>query len=110
MREHSQSHQACATIATVVLLLSPLARRRAKQAVRELSAALTEKLCSWASGTDSASAALSEFSRWVDWSLPLEIRDEGRAVTAVGVAPDGRLRVVDPASGKEELLSTEYLL
>eukprot|EP00903_Cladosiphon_okamuranus_P015882 g14668.t1 len=80
------------------------------EAVRELSAALTEKLCSWASGTDSASAALSEFSRWVDWSLPLEIRDEGRAVTAVGIAPDGRLRVVDPSSGKEELLSTEYLL
>lgn len=89
---------------------SALARRHLKQAVRELSAALTEKLCSWASGTDSASAALSEFSGWVDWSIPLEIRDERRAVTALGVAPDGRLRVVDPTSGKEELLSTEYLL
>lgn len=78
--------------------------------MRELSAALTETLCSWASGTDSADTALSDFSRWVDWSLPLEIRDGGRTVTPVGVAPDGRLRVVDPASGNEELLSTEYLL
>lgn len=78
--------------------------------MKELSAALTDKLCLWASGTDSADATLSDWSRWVDWSLPLEIRDEGRAVAAVGVAPDGRLRVVDPASGKEELLSTEYLL
>lgn len=71
---------------------------------------LTEKLCSWASGTDTAAEALAEWSRWVDWDLPLEIRDEGRAVTPVGVAPDGRLRVVDPATGKEELLVTEYLL
>ncbi|CAM9640887.1 unnamed protein product, partial [Hapterophycus canaliculatus] len=77
---------------------------------RELSAVLTEKLCSWASGTDTAAEALAEWSRWVDWDLPLEIRDEGRAVTPLGVAPDGRLRVVDPATGKEELLVTEYLL
>ncbi|CAM9399124.1 unnamed protein product [Ectocarpus sp. 6 AP-2014] len=80
------------------------------EAVRELSAALTEKLCSWASGTDSASTAVAEWSRWVNWSLPLEIRDEGRAVRPIGVAPDGRLRVVDPATGEEELLTTEYLL
>lgn len=80
------------------------------QAVRDLSAALTEKLCSWASGKDSADVALAEWSRWVDWSLPLEIRDEGRAVSPVGVAQDGRLRVVDSETGKEELLATEYLL
>lgn len=46
----------------------------------------------------------------MDWSLLLEIRDEGRAVTPVGVAPDRRLRVVDPKTGKEELLVMEYLL
>lgn len=80
------------------------------QAVRALSATLTEDLCSWVSGEDSAELALLEWSRWVDWTLPLEIRDERRVVTPVGVASDGRLRVVDPDTGKEELLATEYLL
>ncbi|CAN0023823.1 unnamed protein product [Ascophyllum nodosum] len=80
------------------------------QAVRALSATLTDKLCSWASGKDSAELALAEWSRWVDWTLPLQIRDEGRVVRPVGVAPDGCLRVVDPDTGREELLTTEYLL
>lgn len=80
------------------------------EAVRELSAVLTEKLCSWASGEDTATSALFDWSQWVDWDMPLEIRDERRAVKPLGVAPDGRLRVLDPQTGREEILTTEYLL
>lgn len=41
--------------------------------------------------------------------MPLEIRDERRAVRPLGVASDGRLRVADLATGREEVLTTEYL-
>ncbi|CAM9178967.1 unnamed protein product [Choristocarpus tenellus] len=80
------------------------------EAVQELSMALAAALCKWVSGEDSAQMALSDWEEWVDWKLPMEVRDERRPVTPLGVAPDGRLRVQDVATGKEELLTTEYLL
>lgn len=42
--------------------------------------------------------------------MMLEIRDERRVVKPLGVAPDGRLRVLDPKTGREDILTTEYLL
>ncbi|CAM9115518.1 unnamed protein product [Discosporangium mesarthrocarpum] len=80
------------------------------EAVKELTVALTEALCRWVAAGDSGEVALSEWRQWVDWEMPLEIRDDSRPVTPLGVAPDGRLRVKDMATGREELLVTEYPL
>lgn len=79
-------------------------------AVKSLAEGISMGIARWITeGEDSAQTVLRDWKEWVDWSQPLEIREERRKVTPLGVNSDGTLNVMDNASGREEILAAEYL-
>ena len=83
--------------------------------VQGLGKAITVALGSWVApgketcGPTQEAALISEWSRRVDWSTELTLRDEpGTRFLPVRLEPDGQLRVRD-LNGLERLLLAEYL-
>ena len=71
---------------------------------------LATHLSTWADGVDDAPTLVAHWSHFVDWSLPLTLRDTSEVVSPVRLLPDGRLRVRPAAGGPERDLVAEYLL
>ena len=71
---------------------------------------LAAHLSTWADGVDDAPTLVAHWSHFVDWSLPLTLRDTSEVVAPVRLLPDGRLRVRPAAGGPERDLVAEYLL
>lgn len=81
------------------------------EAVRELSLAIATAVTEWfgARAQDSAEAVAREWGALAVWGREYRLRDDGSVVLPLGLEPDGRLRVKDPATGAVRHLVAEYL-
>ena len=80
--------------------------------VQELGKSIAKDLMSWiARSDDSPEMVLADWSKRVNWSKPLLMRDEGPpdvTVQPISLELDGRLRVKN-RDGTERILVAEYL-